>query len=82
MEDAAAPRLHRKHTNKLAWPGYEASLLGAEELRKNATLPYLVAGRLEKVVNIWIEEMTEEESRLLGDSDPACTANVHGESCN
>ena len=41
----------------------------AEELRKNATLTYLAAGRLEKVVNIWIEEMTEEESRLLGDRD-------------
>lgn len=41
----------------------------AEELRKNATLTYLAAGRLEKVVNIWIEEMSEEESRFLNGSD-------------
>ena len=40
---------------------------GAEgdEFRKNATLTYLAAGRLEKVVNIWIEEMSEEEHALL-----------------
>lgn len=50
---------------------FQASLIkgtdpaGAEEFRKNATLTYLAAGRLEKVVNIWIEEMTEEERRLL-----------------
>ncbi|KAI5121114.1 hypothetical protein M0805_002787 [Coniferiporia weirii] len=41
----------------------------AEELRKNATLTYLAAGRLEKVVNIWIEEMAEEEGRLLAGAD-------------
>ncbi|TDL22025.1 hypothetical protein BD410DRAFT_276586 [Rickenella mellea] len=35
---------------------------GAEEFRKHATLTYLAAGRLEKVVNIWMEEMGEEES--------------------
>lgn len=37
----------------------------SEELRKHATLTYLAAGGLEKVVNIWIEEMAEEEYRLL-----------------
>ena len=40
---------------------------GAEgdEFRKNATLTYLAAGRLEKVVNIWIEEMSSEEEHTL-----------------
>ncbi|KAH8109041.1 hypothetical protein DFH11DRAFT_1691296 [Phellopilus nigrolimitatus] len=46
-----------------------AEALGAEELRKNATLTYLAAGRLEKVVNIWTEEMAEEEGRLLDGAD-------------
>ena len=32
-------------------------------------LLYLAAERQEKVVNIAIEDMTDEESRLLGDSD-------------
>ena len=36
---------------------------GAEgnEFRKNTTLTYLAAGKLKKVVNIWIEEMLSEE---------------------
>ena len=40
---------------------------GAEgnEFRKNATLTYLAAGKLEKVVNIWIEEMLSEEEHTL-----------------
>ena len=40
---------------------------GAEgdEFRKNATLTYLAAGKLEKVVNIWIEEMSSEEEHAL-----------------
>ena len=42
---------------------------GFEELRKEATLAYLAAGRLEKVFNIWIEEMTEEENLLLARKD-------------
>jgi protein transport protein SEC31 len=37
----------------------------AQEFRKNATLTYLAAGRLERLVNIWIEELSEEESCLL-----------------
>ena len=42
---------------------------GFEELRKEATLAYVAAGRLEKVVNIWIMEMTKENylrDSLLG----------------
>jgi protein transport protein SEC31 len=39
----------------------------ASELRKNATLTYLVAGRLERLINIWIEELAEEEKRILAD---------------
>ena len=40
---------------------------GAEgdEFRKNATLMYLMAGKLKKVVNIWIEEMSSEEEHAL-----------------
>ena len=42
-----------------------------DEFGKNVTITYLVARKLEKVVNIWIEEMSEEEyvcfkSRTLG----------------
>jgi len=40
---------------------------GASELRKNAMLAYLAAGRLERLINIWIEELTEEETRILAD---------------
>ncbi|KAH9059766.1 hypothetical protein EDB87DRAFT_1675007 [Lactarius vividus] len=39
----------------------------ASELRKNATLAYLAAGRLERLVNIWVEELAEEEKRILTD---------------
>ena len=38
---------------------------GGNEFRKNATLMYLAAGKLEKVVNIWIVEMSEEKHALL-----------------
>ncbi|KZO91995.1 hypothetical protein CALVIDRAFT_567736 [Calocera viscosa TUFC12733] len=34
---------------------------GKKELRKDATLCYLAAGKLEKIVGIWSEEMKEEE---------------------
>lgn len=37
----------------------------AHEFLKNATLTYLAAGRLERLVNIWIEELAEEEADLL-----------------
>ncbi|KAI0062781.1 hypothetical protein BV25DRAFT_1991321 [Artomyces pyxidatus] len=39
----------------------------APELRKNATLTYLAAGRLERLVNIWIEELAEEEVHIVAD---------------
>ncbi|EPQ53749.1 hypothetical protein GLOTRDRAFT_122261 [Gloeophyllum trabeum ATCC 11539] len=41
----------------------------AREFRKNATLTYLAAGRLERLVNIWIEELVEEELRLASGED-------------
>ncbi|KAI0052035.1 hypothetical protein FA95DRAFT_1554003 [Auriscalpium vulgare] len=41
----------------------------AAELRKNATLTYLAAGRLERLVNIWIEELAEEEKRIVVNED-------------
>ena len=49
---------------------------GAEgdEFRKNATLTYLAAGKLEKVVNIWIEQMSEEEHALLQVQDSGSDA--------
>ncbi|KAF8130393.1 hypothetical protein EV363DRAFT_1432273, partial [Boletus edulis] len=37
----------------------------ALELRRTATLTYLAAGRLERLVNIWIEELAEEERRRV-----------------
>ncbi|KAL7283927.1 hypothetical protein ACG7TL_001199 [Trametes sanguinea] len=39
----------------------------AAELRRHATLTYLAAGRLERLVNIWIEELAEDEKRLIAD---------------
>ena len=36
-----------------------------DEYRKNATLAYVVAGKLEKVDNIWIEEMSSEEEHAV-----------------
>lgn len=54
-----------------------ADATGVEELRKNATLAYLAAGRLEKVVNIWIEEMQEEENYLLDDGDEKSGSRYH-----
>ncbi|OSX63731.1 hypothetical protein POSPLADRAFT_1169143 [Postia placenta MAD-698-R-SB12] len=39
----------------------------AAEYRRNATLTYLAAGRLERLVNIWIEDLTEEEKALTVD---------------
>ncbi|KAG1730307.1 hypothetical protein EDB19DRAFT_1740751 [Suillus lakei] len=41
----------------------------ALELRKTATLTYLAAGKLERLLNIWIEELAEEEILLLDDQD-------------
>jgi len=39
----------------------------ALKLRKNATLTYLAAGRLERLVNIWVEELAEDEKQLTED---------------
>lgn len=41
----------------------------AQVYRKNATLTYLAAGRLERLVNIWIEELAEEEAHLLAEKE-------------
>lgn len=43
-------------------PGAEEK---ATEFRRNATLTYLAAGRLERLVNIWIDDLAEEEQRLV-----------------
>jgi protein transport protein SEC31 len=39
----------------------------AVQWRKNATLTYLAAGRLERLVGVWMEELAEEEARLVAD---------------
>ena len=39
-------------------------LAGARDLRKNAVLCYLAAGKLDKVVGMWIDEMKEEEEAI------------------
>lgn len=41
----------------------------AREFRKNATLTYLAAGRLERLVNIWIDELAEEEGDWLAQEE-------------
>ena len=38
---------------------------GARDYRQNATLTYLAAARLERLVNIWIDDLVEEEKQLL-----------------
>ncbi|KAH0581644.1 hypothetical protein H2248_011341 [Termitomyces sp. 'cryptogamus'] len=39
----------------------------AREYRQNATLTYLAAARLERLVNIWIDELMEDEKNLVED---------------
>lgn len=51
----------------------------AKHLRKHATLCYLAAGKLEKVVNIWVEEMVEEEEAAGADAKSASRYTVHAE---
>lgn len=51
----------------------------AEHLRKHATLCYLAAGRLEKVVNIWVEEMAEEEESADANAKGVSRYTVHAE---
>ena len=41
----------------------------ALKLRKNATLTYLAAGKLERLVNIWVDELAEDERRLNEDEE-------------
>ncbi|GAA5877434.1 hypothetical protein JCM3774_001611 [Rhodotorula dairenensis] len=52
----------------------------ADEWRKNAVLCYLAAGKLEKVVGVWVQQMKEDEQARLA-SDQAAAAN-HGGSNN
>ncbi|KAN0085648.1 hypothetical protein V8E55_006782 [Tylopilus felleus] len=53
--------------------GSEDNIADALELRRIATLTYLAAGRLERLANIWIEELAEEEGRLILFSAPIST---------
>lgn len=41
----------------------------AKDFSKNATLTYLAAGKLERLVNIWIHELAEEERGLLANKE-------------
>ncbi|GAA5828015.1 hypothetical protein JCM11251_005692 [Rhodosporidiobolus azoricus] len=49
-------------------PGEEGQGGKKEEWRKNAVLCYLAAGKLEKVVGVWVQHMKEEEDALLSAS--------------
>ncbi|KAJ6507121.1 hypothetical protein C8R47DRAFT_1238783 [Mycena vitilis] len=40
--------------------------------RKNATLAYLAAGKLERLVGIWNEELIEDETKALDGSSATC----------
>ena len=37
----------------------------SDEFRKNATLTYLIAGKLKKVINIWIKKKLFKEEHAL-----------------
>lgn len=43
--------------------------IDAAEFRKNATLTYLAAARLERLISIWGEEMAEEEKAIVAGGD-------------
>ena len=47
--------------------GVDDASTKALKLRKNATLTYLAAGKLERLVNIWVEELAEDEKHLTED---------------
>ncbi|KAF8886801.1 hypothetical protein BD779DRAFT_1673098 [Infundibulicybe gibba] len=51
----------------------------AQEFRKNATLTYLAAGRLERLVNIWIEESLEEERALVSEETGGSHYSAHAQ---
>ena len=60
--------------------GSENKIADALELRRIATLTYLAAGRLERLVNIWIDELAEKERRGVKASDsPESTFTVFRE---
>ena len=57
-------------------------IMDALELRRTATLTYLAAGRLERLVNIWVEELAEEEAHRVNafdssESTSRYTTHVH-----
>uniref|UniRef100_A0A0K3C9U4 Protein transport protein SEC31 n=1 Tax=Rhodotorula toruloides TaxID=5286 RepID=A0A0K3C9U4_RHOTO len=51
--------------------GRQGGAAEAGEWRKNAVLCYLAAGRLEKVVGVWVQQMKEEETARLPDAESA-----------
>lgn len=53
----------------------------ADGWRKNAVLCYLAAGKLEKVVGVWVQQMNEDEQARLGGAarDEATSATVRFE---
>ena len=65
--------------NLVKTSGVDDAEIKARNLRKHATLCYLAAGRLEKVVNIWVEEMVEEEEAAGADAKGASRYTVHAE---
>ncbi len=57
------------HSNVIKASGAPDAEAKSTELRRHATLTYLAAGRLERLVNIWIDELAEEEKYLVADQD-------------
>jgi len=49
----------------------------SQTYRKNATLTYLAAARLERLVHIWAEEMGEEEKTLMADGKQNAYYSAH-----
>ncbi|KAG8835102.1 protein transport protein S31 [Serendipita sp. 399] len=59
------------HGSSLRTSGESDAEVRVKTLRKNATLCYLAARNLEKVVNIWIEEMQEDQDIYSANPDQA-----------
>ncbi|KAL0571826.1 protein transport protein S31 [Marasmius crinis-equi] len=58
-------RLEFQYTIARGSEGAQEQSKDWSEYRKNATLTYLASARLERLVNIWTEEMGEEEAKIL-----------------
>lgn len=55
--------------SKSSEEGMDSRTRALVEFRTHATLTYLAAARLERLVGIWVEEMAEEEAAALADEN-------------